>query len=250
MASDETKKTSKRRVVEMVKASRNWKGAYQADYECPSCKAPLSSVGDTLLESDDCPNCKATFAFAPDVQTAYWSHKQDVELKAEEGQEKKRGEGRSQELKNEQTKKRATTYAHVMHTGASTGHYCIGRTEFPLLLQWNRPGATPRAFFRMLLVHRAALSRLLPLASSKHTPKMLFPLVSLQLRWGIHQVHLLKTAQWTTVSSTRGSSLTQCWMLVPLLIRYSRLCPLAITSKLSLPLPRSLPQCPRRLCSP
>ncbi len=84
MASDETKKTSKRRVVEMVKASRNWKGAYQADYECPSCKAPLSSVGDTLLESDDCPNCKATFAFAPDVQTAYWSHKQDVELKAEE----------------------------------------------------------------------------------------------------------------------------------------------------------------------
>jgi len=86
MASDPAGKPGKPLVVGSVEVSRNWKGAYQADFACPTCKAPLSSVGDALLETDTCPNCKATFAFAPDVQTAYRAHKQDVEVKAAEKQ--------------------------------------------------------------------------------------------------------------------------------------------------------------------
>ena len=60
MAADETKQPSKQRVVEMVKASRNRKGAYQADYNCPACRAPLVSLDDTLLGTETCPK---TFQF-------------------------------------------------------------------------------------------------------------------------------------------------------------------------------------------
>lgn len=79
MAADETKQPSKQRVVEMVKASRNRKGAYQADYNCPACRAPLVSLDDTLLGTETCPNCHAAFVFGPAVQAGYRAHKAAIE---------------------------------------------------------------------------------------------------------------------------------------------------------------------------
>lgn len=75
MASDSSGKPGRPLVVGSVEVSLNWLGAYQADYPCPSCKAPLTSQGETLMGTDSCPNCKTTVAFAPDVQTAYWLHR-------------------------------------------------------------------------------------------------------------------------------------------------------------------------------
>ena len=84
MAADETKQPGKQRVVEMVKASRNWKGAYQADYNCPKCRSPLVSLDDTLLAIETCPNCDAAFIFGTAVQTEYRTHKATIERKEEE----------------------------------------------------------------------------------------------------------------------------------------------------------------------
>ena len=86
MAADETKQPSKQRVVEMVKASRNRKGAYQADYNCPACRAPLVSLDDTLLGTETCPNCNAAFVFGTAVQTEYRTHKAALERKEAEKQ--------------------------------------------------------------------------------------------------------------------------------------------------------------------
>lgn len=86
MAADETKQPSRQRVVEMVKASRNRKGAYQADYNCPACRAPLVSLDDTLLGTETCPNCNAVFVFGTAVQTEYRTHKAALERKEAEKQ--------------------------------------------------------------------------------------------------------------------------------------------------------------------
>ncbi|MEI8368711.1 MAG: hypothetical protein WCJ31_09775 [Planctomycetia bacterium] len=86
MASDSAGKPGRPLVVESVEVSLNWLGAYQADYPCPRCKAPLTSQGETLMGTDSCPNCKTTVAFAPDVQTAYWLHKEEGERKGADKQ--------------------------------------------------------------------------------------------------------------------------------------------------------------------
>ena len=86
MAADETKQPGRPRVVEMVKASRNRKGAYQADYNCPACRAPLVSLDDTLLGTETCPNCNAAFVFGTAVQADYRTHKAALERKEAEKQ--------------------------------------------------------------------------------------------------------------------------------------------------------------------
>jgi uncharacterized Zn finger protein (UPF0148 family) len=86
MAADETKQPGKQRVVEMVKASRTWRGAYQADYNCPKCRSPLVSLDDTLLATETCPNCSAAFIFGSAVQTEYRTHKATIERKEAEKQ--------------------------------------------------------------------------------------------------------------------------------------------------------------------
>lgn len=86
MASDSAGKPGRPLVVGSVEVSLNWLGAYQADYPCPRCKAPLTSRGETLMGTDSCPNCKTTVAFAPDVQTAYRLHKEEGERKGADKQ--------------------------------------------------------------------------------------------------------------------------------------------------------------------
>ena len=86
MASDETKQPSKQRVVDAIKASKNWKGAYQADYNCPKCRSPLMSLDDTLLRAETCPNCNSAFVFGAGVQTDYRTHKAAIERKEAEKQ--------------------------------------------------------------------------------------------------------------------------------------------------------------------
>ncbi|MEI8318687.1 MAG: hypothetical protein WCH79_12145 [Planctomycetia bacterium] len=87
MAADSSGKPGRPLVVGSVEVSLNWLGAYQADYPCPRCKAPLTSQGETLMGTDSCPNCKTTVAFAPDVQTAYWLHKEEGERKGADKQQ-------------------------------------------------------------------------------------------------------------------------------------------------------------------
>lgn len=101
MAADETKQPSKQRVVEMVKASKNWKGAYQADYNCPKCRAPLVSLDDTLLATETCPNCNAAFIFGPGVQAGYRIHEATVEEKAAE---KRRQAGERKRIEDEKAR--------------------------------------------------------------------------------------------------------------------------------------------------
>lgn len=86
MSSGESKKPGKPSVVEMAKASRNWKGAYQAEYNCPRCRSPLVSLDDTLLGTETCPNCSTAFVFGQSVQAGYRTHKAAAEEKAAEKQ--------------------------------------------------------------------------------------------------------------------------------------------------------------------
>ena len=85
MASDSGKPLDKKpRVVETAEASKNWKGAYVANFNCPKCRSPLSSQDDALLGSDTCPNCKAVFVFGAGVQTPYRAHRAALERKEAE----------------------------------------------------------------------------------------------------------------------------------------------------------------------
>lgn len=86
MSSGESKKPGKPIVVEIAKASRNWKGAYQAEYNCPRCRSPLVSLDDTLLGTETCPNCSTAFVFGQSVQAGYRTHKAAAEEKAAEKQ--------------------------------------------------------------------------------------------------------------------------------------------------------------------
>lgn len=86
MSAGESKKPGKPIVVEIAKASRNWKGAYQAEYNCPRCRSPLVSLDDTLLGTETCPNCSTAFVFGQSVQAGYRTHKAAAEEKAAEKQ--------------------------------------------------------------------------------------------------------------------------------------------------------------------
>jgi len=102
MASDPGKSSRKKpMVVERAEASRNWKGAYIANFNCPKCRSPLSSKDDSLLGPDTCPNCRAEFVFGEEVQGAYRLHLSAVERRQTEKRQLAEEKSRAAEIERQ-----------------------------------------------------------------------------------------------------------------------------------------------------